>query len=293
MAAGRRVGTGGLRAVRAAGLLARSSIRYRSVRPRQEALRRRIRDLAGVRVRSGYRQIHVLLRREGWTVSHKRVNRLYTEEGLTLKRRKPKRRTAAANRKAPALPTAPNERWAMDFIHDTLAGGETLRFLSVLELCTRECLLLAADRSFQGEQVARVLGDLGKKRGIPARITVDNGTELTSKVLDHWAYWNRVELDFTRPEKPVDNAHEEAFQGTLRRECLSQHWFLDLEDARRTLETWRADYNNHRPHSTLGQMLPPTTRPGATSPRAESGSEIRVRNGPESGGTPRFWAAVA
>ncbi len=212
--------------------------------------------MAGVRVRSGYRQIHVLLRREGWPVNHKRVYRLYTEEGLTLKRRKPKRRKAAANRKAPALPTAPNERWAMDFIHDTLVGGRTLRVLSVLDLCTRECLLLAADRSFRGEQVARVLGELGEERGLPARITVDNGTEFTSKALDHWAYWNRVRLDFTRPGKPVDNAHVEAFHGTLRRECLSQHWFLDLEDARRTLETWRTDYNNHRPHSSLGQMPP-------------------------------------
>lgn len=182
--------------------------------------------------------------------------RLYTEEGLTLKRRKPKRRKAAANRKAQALPAVPNKRWAMDFIHDTLAGGATLRILSVLDLYTQECLVLAADRSFRGEQVARILGDLGQKRGLPARITVDNGTEATSKALDHWAYWNRVELDFTRPGRPIDNAHVEAFHVTLRRKCLSQHWFLDLEDARRTLETWRDDCNNHRPHSSLGQLPP-------------------------------------
>lgn len=236
--------------------MARSSIRYRSVRPRQEALRRRIRDLAGVRVRSGYRQIHVLLRREGWPVNHKRVYRLYREEGLTLKRRSPKRRKAAANRKAPAMPTAPNERWAMDFVHDTLAGGGTLRVLSVLDVYTRECLALVPRRRFPGPEVVKVLAAVGKERGLPTRISVDNGTEFTSKILDHWAYWNGVELDFSRPGKPTDNPHVEAFHGTLRRECLSQHWFLDLEDALRTLDTWREDYNNHRPHTSLDDQPP-------------------------------------
>lgn len=241
---------------------ARSTVRYRSVRPPQDALRRRIRELAGVRVRSGYRQLHVLLVREGWPVNHKRVYRLYKEEGLVLKRRRPKRRKSAAARVAPAVPTEPNERWAMDFIHDTLAGGRTVRIFSVMDVHTRECLALAPRRSFRGVDVAGILSRLGDERALPKRISVDNGTEFTSKALDHWAYWNHVELDFSRPGKPTDNPHVEAFHGTLRRECLSQHWFLDLEDAKQTLEAWREDYNNHRPHSALGQLPPAHFRAG-------------------------------
>jgi putative transposase len=242
--------------------VARSTIRYRSVRPSQEALRRRLRELAAVRVRSGYRPLHVYLRREGWRVNHKRVYRLYTEEGLTLKRRRPKRRKSASVRVAPVTPEAPNERWAMDFIHDRLADGRTLRILSVLDVHTRECLALIAARTFRGAEVAGILSELGTRRALPRRIGVDNGTEFTSKALDHWAYWNRVELDFSRPGKPTDNAHVEAFHGTLRRECLSQHWFLDLEDAKHTLEQWREDYNNHRPHSALDNLPPAHFRAG-------------------------------
>ena len=190
-------------------------------------------------------------------MNHKRVYRLYTEEGLTLKpRRKARRSKAAANRKARARPTAANERWAMDFIHDTLAGGGKIRVLSVIDIYTRECLALAVDTSFKGEKVAAVLSDLRDERGLPPRITVDNGTEFTSRALDHWAYWNKVELDFTRPGKPVDNTHVEAFHGTFRRECLSQHWFNGLEEARRTIRDWRDDYNKTRPHSSLGQQTP-------------------------------------
>jgi len=146
----------------------------------------------------GYRQIHVLLVREGWQVNHKRIYRLYREEGLTLKRRRPKRRKSAAARVAPAPPTEPNERWAMDFIHDTLAGGRTVRILSVMDVHTRECLALVPRRSFRGVDVAGILSDLGNERTFPKRISVDNGTEFTSKALDHWAYWNKVELDFSR-----------------------------------------------------------------------------------------------
>ena len=203
--------------------VSRSTVRYRSVRPSQDALRVRIRELAGVRVRSGYRQIHVLLRREGWRVNHKRVYRLYTEEGLTLKPRRPKRRKSAATRIQSTPPREANERWAMDFIHDTLESGRSVRILSVMDVHTRECLALVPRRSFRGLDVADILSELGGVRKFPERINVDNGTEFTSRALDHWAYWNKVKLDFSRPGKPTDNAHVEAFHGTLRRECLSQH----------------------------------------------------------------------
>ena len=235
---------------------ARSSVRYRSVRPKQEALRRRIRDLAQVRVRYGYRRIHVLLRREGWPVNHKRVYRLYSEEGLVLKRRRPKRHRSATTRVERPAASVPNERWSMDFMSDTLADGRRLKVLTMLDTCTRECLALEAAGTFRGRDVAAVLTRLAVERGLPDRITCDNGTEFTSKVLDHWAYRSRVRLDFTRPGKPTDNAHIESFNARVRQECLSQHWFIDLADARRTLASWKEDYNNHRPHSALADLTP-------------------------------------
>jgi len=145
----------------------------------------------------------------------------------------------------------------MDFMHDTLSNGCTVRVLTVLDVYTRECVALQAGRGFRGENVAQTLSDAGAKRAaLPEVISVDNGTEFTSKSLDHWAYWNRVRLDFSRPGKPTDNAHIEAFNSVLRRECLSQHWFIDLEDAQRVLDRWRADYNNFRPHGSLARSTP-------------------------------------
>ncbi len=244
------------RACRAVGVT-RSLVRYRSVKPPQEPLRRRLRELAASRVSWGYPRLTILLRREGWRVNHKRVYRLYTEEGLTLKRKRPKRRKSAVPRQVRPEPQEANERWAMDFVHDTLAGGHSIRILAAIDAYTRECVALAARSAFRGADVAMVLTEAGRRRGgLPALISVDNGTEFTSKALDHWAYWNKIQLDFSRPGKPTDNAHIESFNATLRRECLSQHWFTDLEDARLTLERWRDDYNKFRPHSSLGQIPP-------------------------------------
>ena len=152
----------------------------------------------------------------------------------------------------------------MDFVHDTLSGGQTVRVLAVIDVHTRECLALRAGRGFKGEDVAQVLSGAGAKRAaLPEVISVDNGTEFTSKTLDHWAYWNQVKLDFSRPGKPTDNAHIEAFNSVLRRECLSQHWFVDLEDAQRILDRWRADYNNFRPHGSLARSTPADFAAGA------------------------------
>ena len=215
----------------------RSTVRYRSVRPHQEALRRRLRELASVRVRAGYRQLHVFLRREGWHVSAKRVYRLYTGAGLTLKRRRPKRHRSAVVRKERSMPTESNRQWAMDFMHDTLSGGQTIRLLATIDLYTRECVVQKAAKGFSGESVGDLLRQAGDQRGkLPERIRVDDGTEFSSKALDHWAYWNGVRLDCRRPGKPVDTCFVEAFDGTVRRECLSQHWFTGLEDAQRTLD---------------------------------------------------------
>jgi putative transposase len=251
------------RAIRALGV-PRSSVRYRSKKAPREPLRARIREIAAARVSFGYRQVHTLLRREGWPVNHKLTYRLYREEGLVLRSRRPKRRRAAARREQTPVPRRPNERWAMDFVHDTLSGGQTVRVLAVLDVYTRECVALRAGRGFKGDDVAGILSESGADRAaLPDVISVDNGTEFTSKSLDHWAYWNRVKLDFSRPGKPTDNAHVEAFNSVLRRECLSQHWFIDLEDAQQVLDRWRADYNNFRPHGSLARSTPADFAAGA------------------------------
>ena len=150
----------------------------------------------------------------------------------------------------------------MDFMQDTLAEGRTVRILTVLDVHTRECVAAVPARSFRGGDVVRVLRQVAATRALPKRIRVDNGTEFTSKALDRWAYWNGVALDFSRPAKPVDNTFIEAFNGTLRRECLSLHWFLGLEDLARTLEAWRDDYNHRRPHSSLADVPPAEFRAG-------------------------------
>lgn len=244
------------RACRVLGV-ARSTVRYRSVRGRDEALRSRLRELAAVRISYGYRQLHTLLRREGWPVNAKRVYRLYREEGLVLRRKRPKRRRSAVVREQSCAPRRANERWAMDFVHDTLLSGGRLRVLAVIDVYTRECVALRAGRSFRGHDVARILTQASEQRGaLPEVISVDNGTEFTSRALDHWAYWNKVQLDFSRPGKPTDNPFIEAFNSILRRECLSQHWHIDLADAERSLKRWKAEYNNFRPHGSLDRSTP-------------------------------------
>jgi putative transposase len=244
--------------------VARSSVCYRSIRPTQEPLRARIREITSVRVSYGYRRVHVLLRREGWKVNSKRIHRLYRDEGLALRSKKPKRRRAVQTRQERPAGTLPNERWSMDFMSDALADGRKLRVLTVLDTCTRECVALEVETNFGGQRVADVLTRVGVQRGLPATITVDNGTEFTSRALDHWAYRNQLKLDYTRPGKPTDNGFIESFNARVRSECLSQHYFSSVEDARLTLRAWRDEYNYQRPHSALGQRTP-----------AEVGAEAR------------------
>lgn len=229
---------------------------YRSQRAAQEPLRRRLRELAAVRTSAGYQQLHTLLRREGWLVNHKRVYRLYREEGLGLARRKKRRRRSAAARVGDPAVTRPNQRWAMDFMHDTLYDGRKLRVLTVIDAFTRECLALEARRSFSGASVAEILGGLVSRNGKPEAIQCDQGTEFTSMAMDLWAYANQVALLFSRPGTPGDNARNEAFNGLVRRECLTHHYFLDLREAAAVLHSWKEDYNNERPHGSLGKLTP-------------------------------------
>jgi len=237
-------------------MLSRSVYHYRSRRPEQTPLLARIKEIAASRVRYGYQRIHVLLRREGWRVNHKRVYRLYRQEGLSLFERRPRRHRSARQRVALPMAQRINECWSMDFVSDQLFDGRKLRALTLIDAYSRECLAIWVDQGIRGEAVVRVIDEVARDRGAPVRIQVDNGPEFVSKVLDRWAYEQRVELAFSRPGKPTDNAHIEAFNGRLRQECLNQHWFLSLDDARAKIEVWRRTYNEIRPHGALGWATP-------------------------------------
>jgi putative transposase len=233
----------------------RSSCRYRSVATDQTPLRIRLRDLAAARVRYGYRRLHVLLRREGWRVNHKRVYRLYREEGLAIRVRRKKKR-AAATRVTPVPAQRPQERWSMDFLADSLADGRRFRVLTLVDNVSRVSPAIGVDFSLTGERVVAILEELRQACGAPQRLAVDNGPEFVSKALDAWAYRHGVQLEFSRPGKPTDNAFAESFNGRFRDECLDQHWFATLEEARQAIEAWRVEYNTERPHRALGQRTP-------------------------------------
>jgi len=231
---------------------------------RQEELRMRIRDIASARVHYGYRRITIILRREGWQVNFKRVYRIYNEECLSLKRNNPKRRVACKRRKDRPDPTGPNQVWAMDFMADQLYNGRRFQILTLVDTYSRECLALKSGQSIKGEDVVKEMERLRFVRGVPDRICVDNGSEFKSKVMDRWAYLHGVELDFSRPGRPTDNAMIEAFNSRFRQECLNEHWFLDLADAMEIIEAWRVDYNTERPHSALGNVPPAEFGPPAS-----------------------------
>ena len=212
-------------------------------------------DLARERPRYGYRRLHVLLRREGYEINHKRVHRLYRHEGLMVRRRLRKR--IAAGRRVPLpLPSRANERWSLDFVSDQLADGRAFRTLNIVDDFTRECRAIEVDTSLSGVRLVRVLDVLCAEHGRPHALLMDNGPELTSKALDAWAYGNGVELRFIQPGKPAQNAYVESFNGKFRDECLNEHWFLTLDEAREVIEEWRQDYNQFRPHSSLDDLTP-------------------------------------
>jgi putative transposase len=242
------------RACRLTGV-ARSSFRYRSQAADQTALRLRLRDLAATRVRYGYRRLHVLLRREGWRVNHKRIYRLYREEGLGI-RVKRRKKLASAPRVLPPQPTRPLERWSLDFLSDSLVDGRRFRVLTRVDNVSRVSPAMAVGTSLTGERVVTLLEGLRSTVGVPQRIAIDNGPEFISKALDAWAYRNGVQLEFSRPGKPTDNAFAESFNGHFRAEWLDCHWFVSLEEARHMIEAWRLDYNTERPHRALGQETP-------------------------------------
>jgi putative transposase len=215
----------------------------------------RLQAHAAVRARFGYRRLHILLEREGLIVNHKRVHRIYRDAGLQVRRRRRKRLTRADRVPLP-MPGQRLERWSMDFTVDTLADGRGFRTLNIVDDFTRECVAIEVDRSLPGLRVARVLDRLHTAIGLPQCIVVDNGPEFAGRTLDAWAYARGVTLRFIRPGKPIENAYVESFNGKFRDECLNEHWFVSLADAKATIETWRIDYNAVRPHSSLDGATP-------------------------------------
>jgi putative transposase len=255
----------------------RSSVRYRSRRPDDGALRDRLRELAAARRRFGYRRLHILLRREGAQINHKKLRRLYREERLQVRRRGGRKR-ALGTRAPMSLPQGPNQRWSLDFVSDTLTDGRRFRILAVVDDFTRECLCLAADTSLSGIRVARELDALVARRGRPACCVSDNGTELTSMAILRWSQDAQVEWHYIAPGKPQQNAFVESFNGRLRDELLNETLFTSLAHARAILDAWKDDYNTIRPHSGLGN-LPPAAYARLSDPAMQRDGTLRSIGG--------------
>ena len=225
------------------------------VADRDEKLRERMRELAHQRRRFGCPRIHLLLQREGLVVNHKRTERIYREEGLSLRKRK-RKKTAAMTRVILPAPKRPNQRWSVDFVTDSLASGHRRRALVIVDDYSRECPAIEVGTSIGGHRVVPVLERPAESRGLPEIITLDNGPEFTGKALDEWAYSRGVKLKSIRPAKPIENAYAESFIGRLRAECLNENWFLSLRDAKDVVERWRVYYDDDRPHSALRGLSP-------------------------------------
>jgi putative transposase len=233
----------------------RTSIRYRSIRPDDAAVRARLRELAAIRRRFGYRRLHVLLRREGIIINHKKLRRLYREERLQVRRRGGRKR-ALGTRAPMTLPQGPNQRWSLDFLSDAFVDGRRFRILAIVDDFTRECLALVPDTSLPGLRVVRELDALIAARGRPVMCVSDNGTELTGMAILRWSQSTQVEWHYIAPGKPQQNAFIESFNGRLRDELLNETIFTSLAHVREALAIWKDDYNTIRPHSALGNLPP-------------------------------------
>src|ERR1700690_4281208 len=237
--------------------LNRGTFRSRGHKDPRITLRMRIREIAQARVRYGYRKIRVLLNRKGWKVGNYWVERLYREEGFNAA---PAAETPGVEWLSIAvnafIQTGPNQVWSMDFVADQLADGRRFRSLTVVDIYTRECLAIKSEQGLKGEDVVLALNRIKIQRGVPKFLCCDNGSEFSSQAMDLWAYQNGVRMAFSRPGKPTDNAFVESFNGTFRAECLNAHWFTSLTEAQEIVETWRAEYNESRPHRALGEKTP-------------------------------------
>jgi len=233
----------------------RSSVRYRSQRPDDSALREAMKKVAAERRRFGYRRIHVMLERQGVVMNMKKLRRLYREEKLQVRKRGGRKR-ALGTRRPMVLPDRPNERWSLDFVSDAFTDGRRFRVLAVVDDHTRECLALVADTSLSGRRVCRELDAIIARRGMPRTIVSDNGTELTSIAVLKWCQDTGIGWHYIAPGKPMQNGLVESFNGSFRDECLNETLFSSLAEARTRINSWQEDYNQHRPHSSLGYVTP-------------------------------------
>ena len=234
----------------------RATQRYVSQAAPQGELRMRLKELAAARVRYGYRRLHVLLRREGWLVNAKRIYRLYREEGLVIRLKTPRRKRSCRYRGERLEISTPNQTWAMDFMSDTLFDNRAYRILTVVDCHSREGLAIEPRQSLRAFHVVEALDRIVRERGKPKTIRCDNGPEFAGRVLDQWAFFNEVELDFSRPATPTDNAFAESFNASIRKELLNASWFTSLVDARESMNSWRKEYNEDRPHTSLQNLTP-------------------------------------
>jgi transposase InsO family protein len=233
----------------------RKMVRYRSRRPPDTALRARLRELANERRRFGYRRLFILLRREGVPSGLNRIHRLYREEGLSVRRRRARRK--AVGMRAPIVVEAKaNARWSLDFVHDQFANGRRFRILNIVDDVTKECLGAIPDTSISGRRVARELTTIINRRGKPGMIVSDNGTEFTCNAMLAWCKDASVEWHFIAPGKPMQNGFVESFNGRMRDELLNETLFFDLDHARAEIASWALDFNLQRPHSSLGYLTP-------------------------------------
>jgi putative transposase len=256
----------------------RKMIRYRSCRPPDIELRTRLRELANQRRRFGYRRLFILLREQGERSGINRIYRLYREEGLTVRKRKARRR--AIGTRTPLLVEAKvNARWSLDFIHDQIGSGRRFRILNIVDDVTRECLAAIPDTSISGKRVARELTTLISVRGKPQMVVSDNGTEFTSNAVLAWAKDHRVEWHYISPGRPMQNGYIESFNGRMRDELLNESLFVDLDQARQLISAWVTDYNTARPHSSLGYKTPATYAGTLTAPKGVTLAETLAAAG--------------
>lgn len=232
-----------------------SSLRYRPFPDRNTALRERIKALAHRHRRYGAGMIYLKLRQAGEIVNHKRVERLYAEENLKLKRRK-RKKVPAGDRQPLVRPERADEVWSMDFVFDRSADGRVIKCLAIVDDATHEAVAIRPERAIGGLAVTRILGRLAVSRGLPKVIRTDNGKEFCGRAMLTWAHRRGVVLRLIEPGKPNQNAYIESFNGRFRDECLNEHWFLNLERARAIIETWRREYNEERPKKALGGLTP-------------------------------------
>ena len=229
--------------------------RHKEKNPDEAVIRARLKEHAQKRRRFGCPRLHVMLLRDGFIINHKRTERIYKEEGLSLRIKRRKKMASTLRVEVPR-PDYPNHIWSMDFMKDALSDGRKLKVLPIVDEYTKKSFRIEVDTSITGARVVRILNEITPMNGLPEVIIIDNGPEFIGKALDEWAYRRGVKLFFITPGKPVENMYMESFNGKLRDECLNLHYFTSIDHARQVIEDWRIDYNTERPHSSLDYMTP-------------------------------------